>query len=337
MIRTFLRERLSWLVFFAASQLLILLVAWLDRSVPLGSLLYIVLLSSLAFLAFLLWRASRETAFYRSLRDYDPAGDLAPGREPSSPFERIVWDAVALQDDRYRTEASARRMELTREKDELLSWVHEIKTPLTTLQLMIDRLDDESARPRLMAEWLRVHLLVDQQLHRKRLPFMHNDLAVATVPLEPLLNAEIQSLRSWCMQKHIGFDISLDEPEVLSDAKWLGFILRQILSNAVKYSSDSDITVESFRRSDGHVALRVQDQGRGISAKDLPRIFEQGFTSTAGSRHRDQASSGMGLYLAAQAAERLLITIEAESEPGAGSAFTLHFPQKNDLLRLTNR
>ena len=96
------------------------------------------------------------------------------------------------------------------------------------------------------------------------------------------------------MQKGIGFDVSLEVTEVLSDAKWLGFIIRQPLTNAVKYSNASDILIESDL-TDDHVRLTIQDAGRGIDPKDMPRIFDKGFTSTTS--HQDSAATGMGLYL----------------------------------------
>ena len=94
--------------------------------------------------------------------------------------------------------------------------------------------------------------------------------------------------------KGIGFDVSLQAAEVLSDAKWLGFIIRQLLTNAVKYSSASDIHIESDLVAD-HVRLIIRDAGRGIDPKDMPRIFDKGFTSTTS--HQDSAATGMGLYL----------------------------------------
>ncbi|MNC46909.1 Sensor histidine kinase GraS [compost metagenome] len=80
--------------------------------------------------------------------------------------------------------------------------------------------------------------------------------------------------------------------------------------------------------------LSVRDQGRGIESRDLPRIFEKGFTSTR-NRQDGGSATGMGLYLAQQAAQSLLIIIKAESVPGEGSTFTLVFPRENDLVRLT--
>jgi OmpR family two-component system bacitracin resistance sensor histidine kinase BceS len=121
---------------------------------------------------------------------------------------------------------------------------------------------------------------------------------------------------------------------VLSDAKWLAFILRQLLTNAVKYSDSfsPDITVKSFIAQERTV-LEVTDFGRGIDTKDLPRIFDKGFTSTTW--HQDSAATGMGLYLARKAADTLHVQITVHSEVGVGTTFTLAFPQPNELVRIT--
>ncbi|MGG4093695.1 sensor histidine kinase [Paenibacillus lautus] len=332
MMMAYIRERLSWILFFLFLQLLFLFIAAVDSQIPFLPILYIVFLSMLFFLVFLFVRYNRETKFYKSLQAWDDTYDLAAISEPEHPFESIAMDILSLQTERFKKESSMRLMEIQGEKDELLSWIHEVKTPLTTMQLMIERMEDETLKAQLQYEWLRIHLLLDQQLHQKRIPFIRNDLVIEVSTLEPIIFQEIRALKSWCMQKGIGFDVSLEVTEVLSDAKWLGFIIRQLLTNAVKYSSASDIIIES-NLTDDHVRLTIQDSGRGIDPKDMPRIFDKGFTSTTS--HQDSAATGMGLYLTQKVTDALLIRIQVESKPGIGTTFTLIFPKRNDFVSMT--
>lgn len=332
MMIAYIRERLSWILFFLFLQLLFLFIAAVDSQIPFLPILYIVFLSMLFFLVFLFVRYNRETKFYKSLQTWDDTYDLAAISEPEHPFEAIAMDILSLQTERFKKESSMRLMEIQGEKDELLSWIHEVKTPLTTMQLMIERMEDETLKAQLQYEWLRIHLLLDQQLHQKRIPFIRNDLLIEEFALEPIIFQEIRALKSWCMQKGIGFDVSLEVTEVLSDAKWLGFIIRQLLTNAVKYSNASDILIESDL-TDDHVRLTIQDAGRGIDPKDMPRIFDKGFTSTTS--HQDSAATGMGLYLTQKVADALLIRIQVESKPGIGTTFTLIFPRRNDFVSMT--
>jgi len=332
MLRRYLIERRSWLLFFAILQLFFVIVAYFDAAIPLASIGYIVFLSSIALLLFAVVRYRRETRFYRGLEARDGNLDLTSIPGPESPFESIVEHSLTSQTEWLRQSASRNLTSLEQEKDELLAWIHEVKTPLTAMRLMIDRLDDTAAKLQLTYEWLRIHLLLDQQLHHKRILFIENDLYMERLDIQSLIVKEIKDLQAWCMQKGIGFDLQLEAEEVLSDAKWLAYIVRQLLTNAVKYSGASDIAIRSYER-DGQVVLEVEDCGRGIEPKDLPRIFDRGFTSTAA--HQDHASTGMGLYLAARAAETLRIRIDVRSQPGTGSTFTLLFPKRNDFHSMT--
>ncbi|NQX71585.1 sensor histidine kinase [Paenibacillus alba] len=334
MIRAYVKERLSWILLVLFGQLLFLLIAYLDYEIPFLPILYIVFLTTTLFAIFLVIRYNKETRFFKQLKERESTLDLSIAADAESPFEHIVETSMSNLTARLSLSASGHQLTLEQEKDELLSWIHEVKTPLTAMRLMIDRLDDETMKAALTYEWLRIHLLLDQQLHQKRLPSMENDLYIEHMDLETITYAEIKTLKSWCIQKGIGFDLQFEITDVLSDAKWLAFILRQLITNAVKYSEShsSDIVVRSFRR-DERVFLEVQDNGRGIDPKDLPRIFDKGFTSTTW--HQDHAATGMGLYLAKKAAEAMLIQMAVHSEVGVGTTFTLTFPQPNEALRIT--
>lgn len=333
MIKKYLLERSSWILLVLFTNLFILFVTYMDSSIPFSSVLYLVSLSMFFFVMFLILRYPRETRFYKNLAERDDDLDVTSIATPESPFEQIIEESIINQAKYLKQAASHNLMTLEQEKDELLSWIHEVKTPLTAMHLMIERIEDDVMKKNLTYEWLRIHLLLDQQLHQRRIPFIENDLYIEHIDLETLIFGEIKTLQSWCIQKGIGFELNLEVAEVLSDAKWLAFIIRQLLTNAVKYSEASDITVNSYQKAE-HIVLEVKDGGRGIDPKDLPRIFDRGFTSTT--VHRDNAATGMGLYLAKKAAQSLLIVIRVESRLGSGTTFTLTFPLKNEFVKLSS-
>ncbi|VXB78398.1 two-component sensor histidine kinase controlling resistance to antibiotics affecting the envelope (YtsA) [Bacillus altitudinis] len=333
MLQAFLKERRSWILFFLSLQLLILFVAYLDTTIPLASLFYIVLLSTLLFIVFLFFRYRKETAYYMQLKAWDENIDHQIRLKPSSPFEQIVQEAASEQIDRYRQMTAKQKTALEEEKDELLSWIHEVKTPLTAMHLMIDRITEQPLKSNMTYEWLRIHLLLDAQLHQSRIQHIENDLFIEKLDLQNMLTKEIKALQSWCMQKGIGFDLLLEERDVLSDTKWLSFMIRQVLTNAVKYSQSSDIIIESKQMNE-QVVLTITDQGRGIDPRDVSRIFEKGFTSTR--HHNDTASTGMGLYLTKKGADALHITIEVNSTLDQGTTFTFIFPKKNDFVHIAS-
>ncbi|MEH7009687.1 sensor histidine kinase [Neobacillus niacini] len=328
MIKKYLIERLSWIILFLFLQLFIILVSYFDSTIPLDPIVYIVFLSLIIFTIFLIIRYNKETKFYKSIEAWENNLDLTSISAPESPFEKIIENSVTSQTELLKQIASQNLMSLELEKDELLSWIHEVKTPLTTMRLMIDRLDNGKMKSNLIYEWLRIHLLLDQQLHQKRIPFIENDLYIEVTDIKVLITKEIKDLQSWCIQKGIGFDLHIEVKDVLSDAKWLAFIIRQLLTNAIKYSEASDIIVKSYQHDDQTI-LEVKDFGRGIDPKDIPRMFDKGFTSTV--KHHDNAATGMGLYLAKKAAKPLLINIDVHSKLGVSTTFTLTFPKRNQF------
>ncbi|MEK3854361.1 sensor histidine kinase [Cytobacillus sp. FSL H8-0458] len=332
MFRIYIRERSSWILLFGFLQVLAAFVVYMDSAISLKPFLYYTFLSAIIFTGFIFLRYQKETRFYREVAEREDNLDLSSIPESNSPFEKIIESGLVSQTERFKQEYTRNWTLLEQEKDELLSWIHEVKTPLTAMHLMIDRIEDQNLKSALTYEWLRIHLLLDQQLHQKRIPSMENDLYIEIVNLEDILFNEIKSLQSWCMQKGIGFEMEMEETEALSDAKWFSFIIRQLLTNAVKYSEESDIMISSFQH-DGKISLRIQDFGRGIDQRDLPRIFEKGFTST--SNHHENAATGMGLYLAKKAADQLKIKIRAESVLDKGTIMTLVFPTRNDFNRIT--
>lgn len=334
MIKKFLIERCSWIFLILFLLLLIVFVAYIDSAIPLTPILYIVFLSVIIFTIFIIIHYHKETKFYKSLEEWETNLDLTSLAVAESPFEKIIEESITNQTELLKKEASQNLLTLEQEKDELLSWIHEVKTPLTAMNLMIERLDDDHMKAQLTHEWLRIYLLLDQKLHQKRILFIENDLYIEKIDLKSLIFMEIKAIKSWCIQKGIGFEVDLEVTGVYSDGKWLAFIIRQLLTNAVKYSEASDIIIKTFQKND-QTYLEVKDFGRGIETKDLPRIFDKGFTST--SKHQDNAATGMGLYLTKKAAEPLLIHIHVISKPGVGTTFTLTFPKRNEFHRIASK
>ncbi|SDB92284.1 sensor histidine kinase [Shouchella lonarensis] len=331
MIKTYLKERRSWILTIFFLQFFTVFIAYLDQAIPLAPIFYSVFLATVIFLIFLVIRYKKETHFYREIAEWDKGLDVTNLAAAESPFEKVIEETIVKQTGLLQDEARHHRELLTQEKDDLLAWIHEMKTPLTAMHLIIDRVEDETIKSQLTYEWLRIHLLLDQQLHQKRIPFIENDLYVESVDVEDVLYQEIKTLQSWCIQKQVGFDLQLHVKNVVTDAKWLSFILRQLLSNAVKYSDGADIMIKSDIVAE-KVVIQIIDCGRGIDAKDLPRIFEKGFTSTK--NHQEHAATGMGLYLAERVAKPLLIHMDVTSQVDQGTTVTLTFPKENEFVRM---
>ena len=305
------------------------------------SLLYINFINTTAFILFFLWRYFQETKYFKALiksSDNEKSLDFLLESLPDghSSFERTLSTTI---DDLVlvaKEELNGLKIDHLEENDLKLAWIHEVKTPLTSMKLMIDSLDDRNAQKKLEIEWLRIHLLLDQQLHNTRLSTIEKDYMIEEVDIQKIIHMEIKEFQAWCIQKNIGFDLEHLKEKVISDQKWLAFIVRQIISNAIKYShSDSEIHIKTNIDDTGHIILMIRDFGIGISQADLPRIFEKAFTGSIG--RQTTASTGMGLYLAKNVAEHLGIHVFVYSTIGEGTTFSLQFPLKNEIMKILGR
>lgn len=341
MFLAYIKERKAWILFFISLQIWLNIILTLDIAFLNISVLYINTINILAFLLFFVWRYRKETLFVKALEnnvDKDMQLDVILPSLPTgqSSFEKKTKNALDEMIVIAKEELDNLKLDHLEENERILSWVHEVKTPLTSMKLMIDMVKERQVQKNLEVEWLRIHLLLDQQLHHARLPSLENDYIIESVNIQKVIPMEIKELQAWCMQKGIGFEINLLQEEILTDQKWLSFIIRQILSNAVKYSHENgEVHIYSEKDDTNHVVLSIQDFGIGISSADLPRVFEKSFTGTTG--RETTISTGMGLYLAKNAAHKLGIDLTVDSKVNKGTIFSLQFPLKNEMTEIASR
>ncbi|WP_272039616.1 sensor histidine kinase [Paenibacillus sp. JJ-100] len=213
------------------------------------------------------------------------------------------------------------------ENDFTASWIHEIKTPLTAMKLIMDA-EHNPDISKIESEWLRIHLLVERQLYMTRLPALESDYVLERLSLQRLAIEEIQELAPWCMEKNLAVSIEGQDATVVTDRKWCRFIIRQILTNAIKYSpSDTSLTFRTAVTEPENVFLDIIDEGPGIQPHDLPRIFDKGFTGGNGRIHN--AATGLGLYLAQTVAAKIGITLQVNSSQPQGTTMRMTFTDSN--------
>ena len=223
--------------------------------------------------------------------------------------------ALGQQLDRQMAEAEDHRQDML---DYYTAWVHQIKTPIAVMRLKLA--GDTPENRALSAELSRIERYVDMVLQYIRIGSGSTDLVIREYRLDELIREALRKQAEQFIEKRLSLKYTPTDAVIVTDQKWLVFILDQLLSNAVKYTSAGTVTV-AFQ--DG--LLTVSDTGCGIAPEDLPRIFEKGYTGMNG--RLGQKSSGLGLYLAKKAAELLSVPLIAESTTGAGSAFTLDLRQ----------
>ena len=194
-------------------------------------------------------------------------------------------------------------------------WAHQIKTPIAAAELLVQSAGAESGP--LAAELLKIEQYVEMVLSYLRLGSQTTDYVLRRCALDDIIRGAVRKFARLFILKHISLDFQETGRTVLTDAKWLSFVLEQLLSNALKYTPEGG----SIRIYGDGTTLVVMDTGIGIRAEDLPRVFEKGFTGLNG--RSDRKSTGIGLYLCRQVMDRLGHSISLSSRPGRGTLVRL--------------
>lgn len=329
----YLNDVKSWIVLYAVSLGLTDLLVWLDNgvAVEISSMIYLNLVLVLLFIAFLIWRYKKEMGFTKALAGLHDAimeDWLETLPAPYSLRDELTKEVLRSTDRFFRRKLSDINEAHIMERDYITSWVHEVKAPLTAMKLNIDANRGDPGLRKIEAEWLRIHLLIDRQLYIARLPSLESDYVLEKTNIERLAATEVHELASWCMEKNIAVEIEGEDSEVMTDRKWCRFIIRQLLTNAVKYSPDGGtILITTDVAPTGHVVLTIEDGGPGIPPHELPRIYDKGFTGGTG--RIQNAATGLGLYLAQTVAGKIGITLSAHSERMRGTAMRMTFTTNN--------
>lgn len=196
--------------------------------------------------------------------------------------------------------------------DYYTTWVHQIKTPISVMRMILQSEDTDEHRE-LSAELFRIEQYVEMVLCYLRLGSSATDYVFCECDLDGIIREAIHKYASSFVRKRIRLNYEPTDIKVLTDEKWLLFIIEQLLSNALKYTNSGSITITVSPDK----VLTIEDTGIGIAPEDLPRIFEKGFTGYNG--RADKKSTGLGLYLCKETAKRLSVGITAESTPGDGT------------------
>ena len=247
---------------------------------------------------------------------------------PKNLYERRLFD-LTRRAGRAMTGAVSDAQAAQREYREYVErWVHEIKAPITAARLICRDLDGDTRR-KLTAELARVEAHVERALFYARAESLEQDCLLRQVNLEKITAQAIENHRSLLIQNGIQVETEGLDCTVYTDEKWAVFILGQLLQNAARYRGEAPVITISAHPLGKQIQLTVSDNGIGIPAHELPRVFDRGFTG--GNGRARGGSTGMGLYLCKKLAGFLELGLEIASEEGRGTVVTLTFPAREAL------
>jgi len=299
-------------------------IAFVLYQLPVMAVVYPALLCALVGLLFLTVDFTRVRYRHLELERFTSLSAAMIGELPTDDslngedYQAIIR-ALRAETIRVGEQANAKYQDMV---DYYTIWAHQIKTPIAAMRLNLQNTDSDEARA-LLADLSRIEQYVEMVLAFLRLDSESSDYVFREQAIDPIIRGAVKKFSS----EFIGRKISLQyEPiglTMVTDEKWLSFVLEQILSNALKYTREGGIRIYLSEPR----TLCVEDTGIGIAPEDLPRIFEKGYTGYNG--RTDQKASGIGLYLCRRICDNLGIGISAFSESEKGTTIMLRLEQYN--------
>lgn len=261
-------------------------------------------------------------------------GECAP--PPKDAFERALF-ALFRRSGKSMIETVSDARAAGREYREYVeSWVHEIKTPITAATLICRNMGGEN-KDRLLRELGQIEAHVERALFYARAESPEKDCLIRQCSLHQIVSDAIKNHQTLLIGQGVrieteGFESRESEYPVYTDAKWASFIIGQILQNAARYHGEEPVISLTAMTLGKQVRLSIKDNGIGIPAHELPRVFDRGFTGKNG-RARG-GSTGMGLYLCRRLTAFLQMDLKITSTEGMGTEVSLTFPSKENLTKL---
>lgn len=221
----------------------------------------------------------------------------------------------------WQNERIEQRRINTERDDYYTLWTHQIKTPIYSMDLMLQTNDMTAAKWK--SALIEVSQYVDMALKYLQLENQYSDLCLEKVELLPVVQEAVKKHSVILISKRLKIELLNLNNTVLTDRKWLLFILEQLVSNAAKYTEQGTITIHCPTSSQ----ICVSDTGIGIAAEDLPRLFEKGYTGFNGRIH--QKSTGCGLYMCKKVSRLLGCTLSVTSQLNKGTSVTISLPESD--------
>ena len=242
-------------------------------------------------------------------------------KKPNFLDGKILYDSLYEIDKSMYEEIEQYLQNINDFKEYIELWVHEVKLPIASSKLMI--YNHETDKRKLQEQINRIENYVEQVLYYIRLENSEHDYLLKKCNLGKIVHKVIKRNQDSLLFHKISIEIKNINEIVISDSKWLEFIINQIVSNSIKYrrTDKCKIAFNVIRRN--NIALEIIDNGLGIKTSDLTRVFEKSFTGENG--RLVSSSTGMGLYIVKRLCDKLGHKIIIESKYSEYTKVTISF------------
>lgn len=302
---------------------LIFLFVFLLYGIPMEAVLYPALLCGLLGLLFLAldmhraWRTCRQLEILKTL----PAPLMEPFPEPDTLEAAEYQELIQTLREGQKQLESGMALRYEEMVEYYTIWAHQIKTPIASMRLTLQNEDSELSR-RLSEDLLRIEQYVEMVLCYLRLDSSSTDYVFQEYDLDSIVKQAVRKFAGQFIRRKIRLDYQPLNTRVVTDEKWLLFVVEQVLSNALKYTpAAGTVTIDLEEPK----ALCIRDTGMGIAPEDLPRVFEKGYTGYNG--RNDKKASGIGLYLCRRICKNLNHVISVDSSLDSGTVVRIRLEQ----------
>lgn len=328
-IVTFIKERMLFLMVNLITFLLIsILMNIVEVSMNAIFVLFLIWFSPLLIYMFL--EFIKYNRYFKNLTSTLEGLDkkyLLPEviNGPRSQEERIISDVLKECNKSMHENVKYYKDEQAEYKEYIETWVHEIKTPIASAKLILEN-DDSNLSSRINYEMKRVEGFIEQVLYYARSSDVSKDYIIREFSLRDVVMKAVKNNSRDFINRNIKLNINKIEGNIFSDAKWIEFIINQIIINAIKFSipNKGEVSISS-KVNENNIVLTIKDNGVGINEKDIDRVFEKGFTGENGRNFGK--STGMGLYLCKKLCDKLGIGISLTSKEKIGTKVSIVFPK----------
>lgn len=303
---------------------IIFVVTFALYHLPLKAVLYPIGLCIVLAVVFILKDVYRVRKKHEKLMRIHKLTDAEADAFPSvdsiedADYQEIIRQLCAEQRD-FRTETSCQYADMVAY---YTVWAHQIKTPIASMRLNLQNEDSALSR-QLSGDLFRIEQYVEMVLMYLRLESTSTDYVIRSYDLDGIIRQAVKKFAGEFISRKLKLVYEPVHETVLTDEKWLSFVLEQVLSNALKYTSSGSITITVTEDQQ----LHIQDTGIGIAPEDLPRVFENGYTGYNG--RADKKASGIGLYLCKRICDNLGHRIWVDSALDEGTCVTIDLKKDN--------
>ncbi|MBD8033893.1 MULTISPECIES: sensor histidine kinase [Solibacillus] len=323
-IKLFIKEHLSYIIFQIVLTLFLLSLFWLDGFRDINTAIYAIAISFLLILSFLVVRYMLRRRYLAKISVLPSTMEDALQKNAKT-YEYAVTEQYLHELYRlYQHEVQVLYATQSRQYKFMNQWVHQMKTPVSVLELLLQQ-EEELDKKSVQEEVERLKRGLEMVLMHARLENFADDMQIMKVPLKSVVMDTINENKRLFITNRVFPEVNIDEDIiVMSDIKWLHFLIEQFITNAVKYTFEPNKKIYiTVVQKENQVQLCIRDEGIGIPKADLSRITKAFYTGENGRKTGE--STGMGLYIAKEICDKLGHQLVITSETGQGTQVEVVF------------